>query len=244
MKKSKCGKCGNYFTNNNYQKHSTVCDGNYNKFVKSEACNHCGANWNALNILTASEKANHSRWCKENPKYDQYISDLRKKDLTSLMNAGKKKTGNLNQYVAAKLRGEVYESSLKGRKNLNWKPHTDETKEILRQKALASNHRRLRKGMITYKGIWLDSSWEYELAKRLDELEIKWERPDPLVWIDKKGDRHNYFPDFYLFDYDLFLDPKNPAAYENQKEKIEILKKTYLNIRFITSLNECVNFKP
>ena len=159
------------------------------------------------------------------------------------MYEGRKKTGNFNAATKAKLNGEHYISPIKGRKNLHWKPHTEETKEIIRQKALASKHRRLRKGMVMYKGIWLDSSWEYELAKRLDELEIRWERPAPIGWVDKKGTTHNYFPDFYLLDYDLFLDPKNPAAYENQKEKIKILEKTYKNIIFITSLSECKNFK-
>lgn len=203
-------------------------------------CKHCNKEFDFDKV---TDKANHSRWCKENPKYYQYISDLKKRDSISLMYVGRKKTGNLNGATKAKLNGDYFVSPLKGKKNPYWKPHAEKTKEILRQKALASNHRRLRKGMIMYKGIWLDSSWEYELAKRLDELEIKWERPEPLIWIDKKGNKHNYFPDFYLLDYDLFLDPKNPAAYENQKEKIKILKKTYKNIKFITSLNECINFK-
>lgn len=202
-------------------------------------CKHCS---NEYKFDNRSDKANHSRWCKKNPKYFQYISDLKKRDTVTLMYYGRKKTGNLNGATKAKLNNQEFISPLKGKPNLKWKPHTEETKEILRQKALSSNHRRLRKGMIIYNGIWLDSSWEYELAKRLDQLKIKWERPEPLIWIDAKGNSHNYFPDFYLSDYDLFLDPKNPAAYENQKEKISILEKTYKNIKFIRSLHECINF--
>lgn len=239
MRKSKCDKCGNYFSNNNYQKHVKNCNGSYVKFVKSDVCKHCGIDWDVLNISTSSDKANHSRWCMKNPKRVEY-----EKTLADIVR------GNFNDETYKKRAKGISEAWKGGSyKNVDFgksfrnKTHTEETKEVLRQKALASNHRRLRKGMIMYNGIWLDSSWEYELAKRLDELGIKWERPEPLVWVDKKGNKHNYFPDFYLSDYDLFLDPKNPAAYENQKEKIKILKNTYKNIQFITTLNECKNFK-
>jgi hypothetical protein len=202
-------------------------------------CKHCKKEFD-FNKVT--EKAGHSRWCKSNPKYDKYIEYLRSKDMVSVMNAARKQSGRLNQFSVAKLNGEIASHPLKGKKNTWWKPHTEETKELLRQKALSSSHRRLRKGMILYNGIWLDSSWEFELAKRLDELKIKWKRPEPIKWIDNKGKKHNYFPDFYLVDYDLFLDPKNPAAYQNQKEKIEILEKQLKNIIFIKTLDECKNF--
>ena len=40
----------------------------------------------------------------------------------------------------------------------------------------------------------------------------------------------------------MYLDPKNPAAYQNQIEKIEILKNTIPNLKFILSLKECKEF--
>ena len=76
-----------------------------------------------------------------------------------------------------------------------------------------------------YKGITLDSSWELELAKRLDDLNIKWNRPDPLKWKDSNGLEHNYFPDFYLVDHNLYLDPKNPGAY-----KVDLFRIFFKNI--------------
>jgi hypothetical protein len=241
MVKTKCDKCGNYFSNNNYEKHNASCNGSYVKFTKSTVCKHCGIGWNILNIATTSARANHSRWCEKNPKRFEYEAAL----VARLDN------------IRAKLDTEVYEKRRKSISNA-WKSgaykhvdfgksfrnktHTEETKKVLREKALASTHRRLRKGMVLYKDVWLDSSWELELAKRLDELTIRWERPAPIKWIDKEGKQHNYFPDFYLIDYDLFLDPKNPAAYENQKEKIEIIKNTYPNVKFITTIDECKSF--
>jgi hypothetical protein len=96
--------------------------------------------------------------------------------------------------------------------------------------------------MINYNGIWLDSTWEFELAKRLDSLNIKWIRPDPIRWFDEDGVAHNYFPDFYLPDYNLFLDPKNTHAFKVQEKKIKTLLTQHKNIVIITSLEECQNF--
>ncbi len=122
--------------------------------------------------------------------------------------------------------------------------HSEETKKIQKQKALESKHRRLLKNTVQYKGVLLDSSWELALAKRLDDLNIEWIRPNPLKWKDYSGIEHNYFPDFYLPHYDLYLDPKNPQAFKVQMEKIKILSETYANIIWLKSLSDCLNFGP
>jgi hypothetical protein len=187
--------------------------------------------------------ANHSRWCNQNPKKQDYLDSLKQRDNTELMNAARKKSGNSNQFTKAKMSGKKIKHSMLGKPHPNpFKHHTIQSKKKIQESALKSNHRRLRKGMVEYKGIMLDSSWELALAKRLDELQVKWIRPEPLKWVDTDGNEHNYFPDFYLQEYDLYLDPKNPAAYQNQKEKIIILKKTYKNLKFLLTLNECKKF--
>lgn len=238
MKKIKCDKCNNYFARNAYSKHYKSCSGIYEKFIKQDFCKHCKINWSELNITETHEKANHSRWCINNPKRNDYLNILNdavrgkfSEKVNEKRSEGIKKAWNRGAYKNAQ-----FGTSFKGKK------HSEESKNLIRKKALESNHRRLRKGMVLYKNIWLDSSWEFELAKRLDELNIEWIRPKPLKWIDKKGIEHNYFPDFYLVNQDLYLDPKNSAAYENQKEKIEILKEVYPNIKFITTLNDCKNW--
>lgn len=42
------------------------------------------------------------------------------------------------------------------------------------------------------KTICLQSSWELEIAKILDNLNIKWTRPSPLSWIDKNNKQRLY----------------------------------------------------
>jgi hypothetical protein len=181
-------------------------------------CKHCQKEFD---FSTVPQKSNHTRWCKENPSPSyKNLADKRKAE------------------------GIEYVSPLKGKKNEKWKPHTDETKELLRRKALESSHRRLKRNTVIYNGVRMDSSWEVELAKRLDDLKIKWERPSPLSWKDDQGIMHHYFPDFYLPAYNLYLDPKNPAAVYAQKMKLEKLSQQYENIVIIKTLDEIKNWVP
>lgn len=60
----------------------------------------------------------------------------------------------------------------------------------------------------------LQSTYELQCSKILTELDIKWIRPKAL-----KYDGRNYFADFYLPDYDVYLDPKN-----NYKAKLDVEK--------------------
>lgn len=78
---------------------------------------------------------------------------------------------------------------------------------------------------IQNKVISLQSSWELEVATLLDELNINWIRPENIKWNDSTGKLRRYFPDFYLIDFDTYLDPKNPLCMKNDKEKIGIISK-------------------
>lgn len=77
----------------------------------------------------------------------------------------------------------------------------------------------------TYKGMSFDSSWEIKVAKSLDENNIEWKRGGmTLPWIDDIGKDHNYYPDFYLPKYDVYLDPKNDYLAGLDKRKIELVE--------------------
>lgn len=204
-------------------------------------CKHCKKHFELP--VKSNWMANHTRWCDKNPKLNSYKKSNPK--AVFAMNEKKKLTGVTNQFVKAKLEGKpIPVSHMKGTVgNFKGKKHSEKTKKIISEKALASTHRRLQKNIIEYNGIKLDSSWELALAKRLDEQHIKWVRPNPLPWFDKNGVKHNYFADFYLPDYDVYLDPKNPGALKVQKEKIECLLTQYKNIRIIKTLDECKLFE-
>lgn len=204
------------------------------------SCKWCNQNFDISN-KPKGWMANHSRWCNDNPKRIEYANKIAESRRTWTAETKKhhseliKKHHVSGSYDNAKKKQKI-NPSFKG------KFHSDKTKDIIKQKALNSKHRRLKKNMHVYNGILMDSTWEVILANRLDTLNIIWERPSPLKWIDDLGIQHNYFPDFYLPKYDMYLDPKNPYAYKVQLKKINILKQLYNNVYFLSSIDECKTF--
>lgn len=94
--------------------------------------------------------------------------------------------------------------------------HSDKTKEKLRTIALKNNFGGVcRKKSINYKNIFLGSTYEVELAKDLDKNKIRWIIPKRIKYYDLNNKLHYYTPDFYLPDYDFYLDPKNDFLINN-----------------------------
>lgn len=84
--------------------------------------------------------------------------------------------------------------------------------------------------------VWLESSYELRVAQDLDANYISWKRPEYLIWFDQRGQERKYFPDFYLPEYDVYLDPKNSYLIEQDEYKIESVRKTHnVNILVLDS---------
>lgn len=198
-------------------------------------CKHCKEKFKDLKV---GEKIGHSKFCESNPR--------QKINLESMKKARVNRIETSNQYMKAKKNGLTLSQSDETKAKISnsnlGRKLSDSARDKISKKALLSTHRRLRKNPITYNGVLLDSTWEVELAIRLDFLNIYWIRPDPIKWKDDFGKIHNYFPDFYLPDLDLYLDPKNPQAYRVQLRKIEILNATYSNIVWLTDLESIRNW--
>jgi hypothetical protein len=64
--------------------------------------------------------------------------------------------------------------------------------------------------------VTLQSTYELNLSEILFDLGIEWVRPKAL-----KYDNKNYYADFYLPIYDIWLDPKNSYKAKQDVEKIE-----------------------
>lgn len=73
----------------------------------------------------------------------------------------------------------------------------------------------MRNKGILYNDTKLDSSYEVEVAKSLDANNVRWIRPKRIKYITPSGCSHYYTSDFYLPDYDIYLDPKNDFLIEN-----------------------------
>ena len=73
--------------------------------------------------------------------------------------------------------------------------------------------------------ILLESGWEIQLAEWLDLNNISWIRPSAIPWVDNSNKNHKYYPDFYLPDFNVYLDPKNPMVIAKDKQKLEAITK-------------------
>ena len=82
----------------------------------------------------------------------------------------------------------------------------------------------------SYKGYKMDSRWEVDIAKWLDDKNIKWDRSRKKYmfrWKDSLGNERKYFPDFYLPDYNIYLDPKNAYYLERDLQKLKYVIDSY-----------------
>ena len=125
--------------------------------------------------------------------------------------------------------------------------HTSETKRKMSEKALASTHQRVCKSTHQYtdkhgRVFMFDSKWEDLVADRLDSLNIEWYRPAPIQY-ECNGKTRNYYPDFYLPAFELYLDPKNAYCERQQKEKLDIVK-TKIQLLILRTAEECRMFRP
>lgn len=73
--------------------------------------------------------------------------------------------------------------------------------------------------------VYLQSSYEIQVAQSLDYYKISWIRPKPFIWYDQENIKHRYYPDFYLPDYNIYLDPKNNYLIKKDQFKIQSVMK-------------------
>ena len=203
------------------QKHINVDqDGNpltdFNKPINELCCQYCKRSCKNMNSLV-----NHERYCKDNPNAIKRTYPFRKptdrrstdrrlghtpwnKGLTKETNEIIRRNANdykeklaLGIYVSNGGHAKTEEEELDRRNKLS---------QIAKEKNNFWKYKRKR--IVEYNGFKFDSSYEVVVAKSLDDNNIKWEKPSsfPYTFNDKE---HTYTPDFYLPDYDIFLDPKN-----------------------------------
>ena len=175
-------------------------------------CKYCNKECKNKNSL-----AQHEIRCKDNPNKIQVISNF-------IAYNKYRKENNIkgtNQFIKAKeLNIEVPTVSEYTKKKISNKKrgskHTEKTKNVIseKMKVFAMQHpenfsyqRHIVKRKL-YNGILFDSSWEVEVAKYLDSQNIKWERPTKGFLYEWNNSLHTYYPDFYLLEYDRYIEVK------------------------------------
>lgn len=115
--KVSCLKCKCEISKSNFQRHNTSCTGNYTGTTPVLCeCKFCALIFSGF---TASEKANHTRWCDSNPKKQEYRSAVSNMSAIIAMNAAKAKSGITNQFTKARSLGQQIFTTAETRKKLS-----------------------------------------------------------------------------------------------------------------------------
>jgi len=91
----------------------------------------------------------------------------------------------------------------------------------------------------------MDSTWEVAMAEKLDELNIRWVRNDDmkLEYTTVRGRKRKYIPDFYLPDYDLYIEVKGYWTDAARHKMKDIEERNPGKILILESLAEIAGVK-
>lgn len=186
-------------------------------------CMYCGSTKTNLNSLK-----NHQRLCKSNPdrqktwlekQYENngqpsFFTDEHKKKLKEWGRQGRLLQGELSAETKSKISAKI-----KKLHNTNEykKLQSNRMKEVVKNNPDSYSKKNIsgRVKNIEYEGYIFKGNWELEVGKFLLEYNIKFEQPEnpiPYFW---NNDWHLYFPDFYLPEYDKFIEVK---GYERERD--------------------------
>ena len=172
-------------------------------------CQYCGRKCKNLNSLRQ-----HEIRCKENPNHIKIVSNW------AAYNKIRKPT---NQFIKAKELGldpPIVSKETREKFSKIWKgkQHTEEEKKKLSESmknavikypdSYSSSNVNGRVKHYKYNGFILDGKWELEVAKYLDSKNIKWEKPKNGFEYEWNNSIHIYFPDFYLPEYNYYIEVK------------------------------------
>lgn len=91
--------------------------------------------------------------------------------------------------------------------------------------------------------VQMDSTWEVAMAKKLDELGVKWTRDESLVleYRTIRDRKRRYIPDFFLPDYDLYIEVKGYWTDAARHKMIDVQKRNPVKILILESLDAIDN---
>ena len=179
-------------------------------------CKYCGKECKNNNSL-----AQHEIRCKFNPN---------KIDLSYIKPGHSKGHKGTNQFIKAKELGlpqPIVSDSTREKLGNIWRGKKHSVEEINKisigirnaikehPESYSSTNVNGRVKHYLYNGIQLDGLWELEVAKYLDNKNIKWERPKNGFEYNWNNSNHIYFPDFYLPKYNYYIEVK---GYQRERD--------------------------
>lgn len=80
----------------------------------------------------------------------------------------------------------------------------------------------------------VQGTWELKFIKWLDDNKLKFEcHKGRIPYIDDENNSKNYYPDFFIYDWNLYIDIKSDFTYIGQERKFEILQNNNKNIKIL-----------
>lgn len=164
----------------------------------------------------------HEIRCSENP--NKIITKQSESNKIKISNSMKLNHNNSNRIwkeeTLEKLKISSTEINKKYWTEENRKRHSDLMKKIVKENPDSYSTKNVsgRVKNYNYNGKTLKGTWEVEIAKLLDENNIVWTNnitPIPYYW---NNDWHLYFPDFYLPDFDSYIEVK---GYQRERDTIK-----------------------
>lgn len=187
-------------------------------------CKFCGKPCKNLNSLR-----NHERLCKKNPNR-QESSWIKFNHERGAWNKGLTKETDKRVKKCTETFSKRYGGTEEGKRIFSH-PQSEEHKQKMRKIAFERHWGGWHTAKTyNYKDIKLDSSYEVTFAQDLDNNNIKWSRPNPLKWKDNNGNEHMYYPDFYIEDFNVYVDTKNDYLINNINPKFGITDCEKINL--------------
>jgi hypothetical protein len=245
MKRKKliCKKCNKLIDSSNFIRHSNSCKGIDKKLrVKEEwkqengkyLCIFCKKEYTKMGIISHILIKHLGHTIHNNLK--KYNEDVKKGKIKSK-----------NQYILAKEQGKKWimppEAIEKQRLKHIGKHLSKEHKEILslkRSKAIEELGRGGFKHIKWYKITNIQNQefivrgkWELKVANLLNANNIVWIRKIYLKYEDEKGVLKTYTPDFYLLNYNKYIEVKGYFSVKDKQKIEKVLQKNKINLIII-----------
>lgn len=241
-----CTKCNCQISNNNIKKHVERCSGKPSHAVRKS---------NNLHINKASRPKHdpNLNWQEIQKFYDDNHTF---RDVQQKYNFSSHSLAKCIKLGLLKTRPSWETSRILGHYD-NVK-HTEETKDKISKgmrKAVLEGRQKTPRPYGTYGTTirhtsWLGNEevlhggWELKVAKYMDEQKINWCKSKEHFTYLFEEKEHEYFPDFYLKDYDLFIEvkgqvmPKDLEKWKQFSRKLLVIdQKTIKNLsQFFSSI--------
>ena len=157
-----------------------------------------------------------------------YTSGLSSMDICKKLDISEKVVRRVSEEGGFKFR-TLSESLKLSRVTKGRPPMTEENRKALSQRQSLRNTGGRCK-WFKVNGISVQGTWERDLATKLTELSIVWDKPkvNTFIWkyVDDSGKEKSYSPDFYLSELNIYLELKG-HWWGNDREKMDIIIKTY-----------------